>query len=139
AGAPELAFPGQPAGTGYVRLYRYLTGQITGLLPLATWQSYSAGSKYGYRLEAAGDIDDDGGTDFLIAAPGSASAEAVVELRSGRTSQVLWQADDPASGDLFGGGLAVANLLGGATSSAIIGAPLADGQCVDSGEWHCRK
>src|SRR5690606_25368070 len=24
AGAPELAFPGQPAGTGYVRLYRYL-------------------------------------------------------------------------------------------------------------------
>tara|TARA_R110002072_G_scaffold25443_6_gene85226 strand:+ start:190388 stop:194125 length:3738 start_codon:yes stop_codon:yes gene_type:complete len=139
AGAPELAFPGQPAGTGYVRLYRYLTGQITGLLPLATWQSYSAGSKYGYRLEAAGDIDDDGGTDFLIAAPGSATAEAVVELRSGRTSQVLWQADDPASGDLFGGGLAVANLIGGATSSAIIGAPLADGQCVDSGEWHCRK
>ncbi|MCA8948640.1 MAG: lamin tail domain-containing protein [Planctomycetes bacterium] len=134
-GAPEPGTASTQPGTGYARLFRHVNGPFTGLLEIATWPGSLNGARRGHTVFAAGDVDDDGGTDFLVSSIGSATVEANVELVSGRTGEVLWRTVRPASTDDFGWALGVADRTNDGRLSALVGIPRSDGQCTDSGSW----
>lgn len=134
-GAPENGSHGGNVGNGYVRVFRYLTGPLVGLHSVTTWTGTFYGGRFGFRVVGAGDANDDGGTDFLIAGPGTAAATARLELRSGRDGGLLWFTQRSPSSDGFGWGIDIGDTNGDGTPDALIGSPYSDGQCVDSGSF----
>jgi len=87
--------------TGVVRVYSGRSGQL-----LRKIEGTGAGEWYGYAVNSAGDVDQDGVADLVAGGPQAAcergGACGVVRVFSGRTGSLVheWRGDAP--GDLFG-------------------------------------
>ena len=138
AGAPQQGAGSVPVGSGYARVYRYLTGPITGLNVVDTWSGPTSGAAYGYTVLNCGDWDEDGGTDFMVASPASTGILSQVFVRSPRTGRVLDLFQDDTSGDRFGWSLGYGDANGDESPDALIGKPFANGACTNSGSWTTR-
>ncbi len=111
------------AGAAYVYY-----GSASGPATTASWTGSGApNSYYGGAVSSAGDVNGDGYSDILVAAPGVSSAAGAVYLyyggASGLQSSYSWTKTGASAGVLFGIGLASAgDVNGDGFSDVIIGA-----------------
>jgi hypothetical protein len=136
-GTPDLLV-GAPKGDqvngadcGYARLFSGATGAI-----LFTWRGDAAGDQLGAAVAAGGDWNADGRPELVVGAP-FADANGVdsglVRVFSGADGSLYAEFPGVVAGEAFGSALAVQELNGDAVPDLLVGAPLADGNGVDSG------
>lgn len=70
--------------------------------PIFTLEGENAGDRLGSSVSQAGDLNNDGFSDFIVGAPYSLSKRGRVYIYSGATGDLLYTYYGEASGDLFG-------------------------------------
>src|SRR5262245_45521865 len=65
-----------------------------------------AGALFGYDINSAGDVDNDGSGDVIVGAPAAgAGGEGSVSIVSGKTGAILWTKPGQSIGDSLGSGV----------------------------------
>lgn len=122
----------QAAGAGSVYLVSGATGEV-----LSVTRGGATGDALGSSVASAGDLDGDGSSDLLLAAPGSDVSGANagrVEVRSGASGALLLEFFGASAGDNIGAALAGGeDLDGDGTPDLVIGVPAADPSGLSSG------
>jgi hypothetical protein len=116
------------AGTDSGRLHVYSGGSFA---LLRTHDGAAAGDQFGYACAGIGDLDQDGFSDYVVAAPWFDAAAGVncgrVHAISGQSGGALWTADGAKAGALLGQALAgIADMDADGRPEVLAGAPAID-------------
>ncbi len=89
----------------------------------------------GWAVSPAGDVDRDGCADFAVGLPFRAPPlGGAVDVRSGRTGELLRRLEGPGPGDRFGLSLAcVGDVDGDGVDELLVGAPYSDVPVIEAG------
>ena len=121
-------------GTDAGRAYVY-SGQTGGVL--WTFTGESAYDRFGYSLSGAGDVNNDGYDDLIVAAPwndAESDSAGRAYVYSGQTGGLLWTFTGEAAGDLFGWSVSGAgDVNNDGFADLIVGAPENDGGASNAG------
>jgi hypothetical protein len=126
-GTPDLLVSAYEGG--FVRIYsgNWIVNQ-TGVAILQEWTAPPTSSVFGWDVDGAGDVDGDGHQDVVVGSylnsPGSLVQNGSAFVYSGRSGDLLFQADGSAAHDHLGMGVAGAgDCDGDGRSDVIVGAP----------------
>jgi hypothetical protein len=121
-GVPDFVVSTDVNGRGRATVYSGRWGT-----QMHSWPGQSPTDNYGFSVASAGDVDRDGRSDVMIAAPfeTTGSAPGYVELRSGRTGLPLAPAlFGGAAGDTFGRFVcSIGDVTGDGVPEILAGAP----------------
>ncbi len=129
-GRPDLIIgaPGRPSFANRAGSVRIVSG--SDYSTLYTFAGVAVGDSYGFAVNAAGDVDNDGRPDVLIGAPGADGIQqgtGYAEVRSGRTGAIIHSLQGRTDLERFGFSLSgIGDTDGDGHADFIIGAPFAD-------------
>ena len=100
----------------------------------------SSGDHLGAAVAELGDVDGDGRADYAIGAVGANNWRGQVRVISGSRGTLLYTIDGLAAGDRFGHSLAaLPDIDGDSIGDLLVGAPLAQGVALGSGQVYVRS